>query len=159
MYTILLKFIKDKVFSSSGIFILMFVSIIMVFLFSNTDTILSKFGFETKTTLKGELVQAKADLRLLKTYNEDLTTQINSLENNQKLTVEILEGYFEKKEQTKETVDEVIANRDKVEKDNRLTLKTATVITESTITMPKANYERASKSNIEALHHAFSLLN
>lgn len=159
MYITILKFIKDKLFSPSGIVVLIFASIFLLFLFSNTDTILSKFGFETKSSLKGELVQAKADFKTLQEANTDLVFKLDALEENRQLTIETLEDLFSKKEQTKETVTEILRDRDQKEQDNRKTLKTATVITETTITMPKVNYERASRSNIEALHSAFNLLN
>ena len=159
MYTAILKFIKDKLFSSSGIVLLGFGSIIFLFLAYNGDTVLSKFGFETKSSLKGDLVQAKADLKTLKEANEDLVFKIDTLEANRQVTVEILEELYDKKAQTKDTVTEVLKQRDQQEIENRKTLKAATVVTETTITMPKVNYERASRSNIEALHNAFALLN
>lgn len=159
MYTIILKFIKEKLFSPSGIVIFGFVAIIFLFLAYNGDTILSKFGFETKTSLKGDLIQAKADLKTLKEANEDLALKMDKLEENRQITIEILEELYSKKAHTKDTVTEVLKHRDQEELENRKTLKAATVVTETTITMPKVNYERASKSNIEALHTAFALLN
>lgn len=159
MYTAILKFIKDKLFSPSGIVLLGFGSIIFLFLVYNGDTILSKFGFETKSSLKGDLVQAKADLKTLREVNEDLVFKIDVLEANRQVTVEILEELYNKKAQTKDTVTEVLKQRDQQEIENRKTLKAATVVTETTVTMPKVNYERASRSNIEALHNAFTLLN
>ncbi|QXN70472.1 hypothetical protein AGENTSMITH_68 [Bacillus phage vB_BspM_AgentSmith] len=159
MYAIILKFIKDKLFSPSGIVLLGFGAIIFLFLAYNGDTVLSKFGFETKSSLKGDLIQAKADLKTLKEVNEDLVFKIDTLEADKKVTVEVLEELYNKKAQTKDTVTEVLKQRDQQEVENRKTLKAATVVTETTITMPKVNYERASRSNIEALHNAFALLN
>ena len=46
MFSALPLFFKNKVFSLSGSFILIFIAIFALFLFSNTNTILIKFGFE-----------------------------------------------------------------------------------------------------------------
>jgi len=63
MFSALALFFKNKVFSLSGSFILIFIAIFALFLFSNTNTILSKFGFETTTNLKAELVKSQEDLK------------------------------------------------------------------------------------------------
>lgn len=159
MYLIILKFVKDKMFTPTSIILFIFIAIFALFAFSNADTIMTKMGFETKTSLKGKLVQARADLKTMSEVNADLISEITRLEEDQKLTLEVIEEVYVKKQETIVTVERVIAERDKQDTVNRVALKTATVITDVTITMPKLLYERASKSNIEALHNAFAALN
>ena len=49
--TAILAWIKGRIFSQGGLLIALLVGLILLFIIPNSDTILSKFGFETKTTV------------------------------------------------------------------------------------------------------------
>lgn len=87
-------FFKTKVFNAAGLFIGLLVLFIGVFIWSNSNVILSKFGFETTTTLKANLVQetnradkaveklkeVQEEAKKLKEYNDNLNQKLAEFE-------------------------------------------------------------------------------
>jgi hypothetical protein len=158
MFTNLLPLPVKKSFSLTGVFISIFIIIIAIFIFSNTNVILSKFGFETTTTLKGELVRTQQELARLAELNNSLNKTI--LENDRIHQEEILtlESMYKEKEVVKKTVSSTIEKRKEKANPIQKKLNDKTVTTDTTITVPIEEYNKLSEQNIDSIHSAFESL-
>ena len=105
------EFIKNKVFSTTGVFFLIFAAIFSVFLFSNSNVILSKFGFETTTNLKAELTRTQEELKTLQAINNNLNKQIEELNKVKEKETNVIVEYVEKKDSTKEKTNNIIKKK------------------------------------------------
>lgn len=158
MLTALSIFIKEKLFSTAGSFLLIFAIIISVFVFSNTNVILSKFGFETTTNLKSELTQSQNDLKAAVLVNEDLNKTIETMKEVSKLNQEVLVEKFKETEEVKVKVEEIKKTRNEKVKPFVKVLDEKTVITKETVTFPVEEYNKVSMENIVAINKAYDLL-
>lgn len=80
MFPGILAFIKTKLFSLPVVFIGILIAILSIFLIYNSDTILSKFGFETKSVLKAQVETLKKDLQTAERINKDLNEKVKNIE-------------------------------------------------------------------------------
>lgn len=158
MFSALALFFKNKVFSLSGSFILIFMAIFALFLFSNTNTILSKFGFETTTNLKAELVKSQEDLKKLAEINTNLNNLIVQTNERHKRELEAIRSVEEEKKVIDKAITEVVEIRKVLAKPVQKKLIQKTVTTETTITIPIEEYNQLSEQNIDSIHAAFAEL-
>lgn len=158
MFSALPLFLKNKVFSLSGSFILIFIAIFALFLFSNTNTILSKFGFETTTNLKAELVKSQEDLKKLAEINTNLNNLIVQTNERHKRELEAIRSVEEEKKVIDKAITEVVEIRKVLAKPVQKKLIQKTVTTETTITIPIEEYNQLSEQNIDSIHAAFAAL-
>ena len=77
MLSLIGLFIKDKMFKGTGLIITIFGCIFALFLFSNSNVILSKFGFETTTTLKSNLTKTQGELKTAVVVNNNLNKTLD----------------------------------------------------------------------------------
>ncbi len=158
MFSALALFFKNKVFNLSGSFILIFIAIFALFLFSNTNTILSKFGFETTTNLKAELVKSQEDLKKLAEINTNLNNLILQTNERHKRELEAIRSVEEEKKVIDKAITEVVEIRKVLAKPVQKKLIEKTVATETTITIPIEEYNQLSEQNIDSIHAAFAAL-
>lgn len=158
MFTALGLFVKNKLFSTTGVFILVFVALFGVFIFSNTDTILTKFGFETKTSLRGKLSEAQKDLERLGDLNKQLNQSLEELQKQHERELEALKLYHEEAKAIEEAVQQIVEQRKTEARPVQKEVVQKTVTTDTTITLPRKEYNTLSKQNISSLHLAFSQL-
>ena len=158
MFTLIFSFLKSTLFSTTGLFVSIFTLVIGSFLFYNSDTILDKFGFETKATLKGELSKSQKDLETAVGVNKNLNVVIGQIEENKVKTVETLETFVVEKTKAQKKVNVVIAKRAKEVKSPQEALEQKTVVTDTTITIPIKEANEISKINITALNEVFASL-
>jgi hypothetical protein len=90
-----------------------FVSIFLLFLFSNVSVILSKLGFETATALKAELVRTQEEVKKLATVNSTLASTVEILEKAKKTEIEAIVSYYEETNKAKTTVSRLVEEKDK----------------------------------------------
>lgn len=90
--------LKNKLFSIVGVIVAIVVFILLYFLLTNTTTILSKFGFETTTTLKAELIQSQNDLKRLSEVNTNLNNTIDTLQKTAKKNAEAISSSTKEKQ-------------------------------------------------------------
>lgn len=90
--------LKNKLFSIVGVIVAIVVFILLYFLLTNTTTILSKFGFETTTTLKAELIQSQNDLKRLSEVNINLNNTIDTLQKTAKKNAEAISSSTKEKQ-------------------------------------------------------------
>ena len=152
------KFVKDKLFSTTGIFLLIFAAIFAVFLFSNSNVILSKFGFETTTNLKSELTRVQNELRQLQAINNGLNKTIEDLQKRNTEVEEALVKSFIEKETLREKVNDIRAKKDKKVKELNKRVEEQTTVTETTITLPIVEIDQLSAENIDSLNEVYDSL-
>lgn len=156
MFTAISLFFKTKVFTTSGVFLLSFLALIAVFIFSNSNVILSKFGFETTTTLKSELVSSQKDLEKVVDVNKDLVIAILETEKRHVKEKETVKSHNETKVLIAKKVTKAKSElKLKLEPLESLLVEKI-VTTETTITIPIEEYNKLSEQNIDALHAAFT---
>lgn len=158
MLLYLLNFIKNKLFSTTGVFFLIFGVIISTFLFFNSNVILSKFGFETTTTLKSEVTRLQSELKQLKSINDNLNKDIKNIEDMYKKQLESIVTLQEEKRTIEKKVKKIVKtytdNNTKLNKDIELKVEKTT----TELTIPIAEIDQLSFNNISALNNVHSEL-
>ena len=149
---------KEKVFSMTGVFLMIFAVIIGSFLFFNSNTILEKFGFETRTSIKAELTKTQGQLTQAQDTNKELVDKIKELERVKKEHEQAIIDYETQKAKDKKTIDDILTKKKENSKKATQNLDNKTQITDTTITVPKQDYDDASRENIRAIHAAFDSL-
>lgn len=111
MWTILLSFLKEKVFSETGFLIIPLIALLAIFVIWNSDSILTKFGFETTANLKAEVTRLKAKVDQLEEANKKLTSDLKRTEEKCTINADAVATICAVKEETKATVDTIIGKR------------------------------------------------
>lgn len=158
MFAALGLFFKEKVFSMTGVFLMIFAVIIGSFLFFNSNTILEKFGFETRTSIKAELTKTQGQLTQAQDTNKELVDKIKELERVKKEHEQAIIDYETQKAKDKKTIDDILTKKKENSKKATQNLDNKTQITDTTITVPKQDYDDASRENIRAIHAVFDSL-
>ncbi len=140
------------------IFLMVLLSLIAVFIFSNTSVILTKLGFETTTAVKAQLVQTQADLAKVVEVNlqkeQELLKerQMNKALNDQleKLTTvtTLAKEQVEKAQSDKKRKTEVVVTR----------VKASSVHSETLVQLPRVEIDQLSSANIEQVTEVFDSL-
>lgn len=168
MWTTILSFFKGKVFSEAGSLILPLVIILAVFVIWNSDSILTKFGFETTSSLRTKVGTLESQLEQLKEVNKKLKSDIELTEHSKTISEEVVSELCSIKEETKVKVDTVIDRR-KVEaeriketyKEVKVEKNTSevSVKTEShTVQLPMTRSDALSHNNIKSINEAYDEL-
>lgn len=147
-----------SIFSPQAVFLAILAALLMIFLFSNTDTILTKLGMETKTRLKGDLVKAQGELERTVQINADNARSLELERRQTQLLKNELKLLQESKEKAQEQVQKISAK--KIDKSKAITAQVVrkSVETSDTVTLPKAEIDALSELNIEQVHGAFEAL-
>lgn len=156
--TAILAWIKGRIFSQGGLLIALLVGLILLFIIPNSDTILSKFGFETKTTLKGQLVSTQKDLATTIDNNKTLESTGKIAEETHKSAVTAIVQTYEQEKKNDKKVEKINAKADKVIKPAIDQLKMTQVLTPTTVTFDKIKLNEVSRANIRALNETYSEL-
>ena len=138
--------------------IALLVGLILLFIIPNSDTILSKFGFETKTTLKGQLVSTQKDLKTTIDNNKTLESTGKIAEETHKSAVTAIVQTYEQEKKNDKKVEKINAKADKVIKPAIDQLKMTQVLTPTTVTFDKIKLNEVSRANIRALNETYSEL-
>lgn len=155
MFTAISLFFKEKVFTLTGTFIIIFASIFAIFLIFNSNVILSKFGFETTTTLKSELTKSQKDLERLADINRSNMDTLDTVTKTHKKEVELIETYIKDKDIVTSKVTKIISDRKTESKPIETIVNEKITVTDTTIVLPLEEYNKLSEKNIEALHKAY----
>ena len=155
MWLALKTFFGEKVMSTTGIFIGIFALIISVFIFSNSNVILSKFGFETATNLKSEVTRLEGELRTAQKVNQDLQRDMTAQETRHKAELKAVVDASKEREQIKDKIIEVKSKKELKDKAIIEQLNKKTVTTATEITIPIAEYDQLSANNIDSVNEVF----
>ncbi|EKD89536.1 MAG: hypothetical protein ACD_33C00045G0003 [uncultured bacterium] len=176
--TIIKTFISDKLLSLPGIFIMVLVGILLVIIVPNTDTILSKLGFETKSVLVAKLATADANLVKMKEVNDGLNNTITNLKSTHIKEINAVSNLCTNKEKVSTKVAVIKNQKDinvakvitEIEKKTIIKKKeTKTIITDDnikihstietdTITLPIEELNKLSSINISSLNDVYNEL-
>ncbi len=148
-------FFSEKVMSSAGIFIGIFALIIAVFIYSNSNVILSKFGFETTTNLKSEVTRLQGELETAQRINKDLQSDLTAQETRHKAEIKAIVDSSKEREKVKDKLIEVKSKKELKDKATIDQLNKKIVVTPTEITIPIAEYDQLSTSNIESVQEVF----
>lgn len=154
--TAIITFFKEKIFNLSGIFLTIFAVIIGLFIFSNSNVILSKFGFETTTNLKSQVTSLQKDLDNLKQINDDLNKTVSTLEKSNNEKEKALVDYFKEREVLKDNVTKLTKKRTEEIREINSKIKDKIIETPESITLPKKEYQEQSLSNISLINNVFN---
>lgn len=154
-WTAIKTFFGDKVMSSAGIFIGIFAIIIGVFIFSNSNVILSKFGFETATNLKAEVTRLQGELETAQRVNKDLQSNLAAQETRHKAEIKALVESAKEREKIQNDIIEAKKKKEARDKATIEQLNKKTVVTDTTITIPIAEYDQLSASNADNINEVF----
>lgn len=154
-WTAIKTFFGDKVMSSAGIFIGIFAVIIGVFIFSNSNVILSKFGFETATNLKAEVTRLQGELQTAQRVNKDLQSNLAAQETRHKAEIKALVESAKEREKIQNDIIEAKKKKEARDKATIEQLNKKTVVTDTTITIPIAEYDQLSASNADNINEVF----
>lgn len=158
MLTAFFLFIKTKLFSITGIFFLIFAAIFAIFIFFNSNVILSKFGFETTTTLKAEVTRLDGELKQLKETNDSLNKVIETNDRLHKIKIKNIIENFKEQEKARKTVADIKSKKEIKDRDIIKELEKKIVTTDKEITMPLEELNILSASNIDSLNETYSSL-
>lgn len=144
--------------------IIAIIAMIGLVLISNMDNISEKLGFETKATLKAQVVSQKAVITQAIQTNKDLVKELDNEKESTDATVDVLTGKYFQDTKLDEDMDEIRAEKAKViSKVMKTKLKPSFKSTEKpleSISDEKTEYtssevNEVSKANIEAIWKAF----
>ena len=158
MWAAISLFFKEKVFSSTGILISIFAIIFSVFLFSNSDIILSKFGFETTSTLKSNLTKAQGDIDKLIKVNEDLSKAYDDLKKAHELKTKLLEEAQKEKLKVEIDTKKIEEKHAPIQKEIKKTIKEKVKKTSTEVTYPIEELNKLSKANVDEINETFQSL-
>lgn len=158
MFAAISLFIKNKLFSMTGIFVLVFVFLFGIFLLPNGETVMAKLGIETKTSLQVKLAEAQKDLKSLGDVNANLNKTIEELEKRHQVELQALKDHLQTTQIIQEETKQVTEKRKTTSKTIQQQLKQKTVETQTSLTIPKQEYNELSAQNIASLHEAFDQL-
>lgn len=158
--------IKFKAYLSKYMIYIIIAVIAMIglVLISNMDNISEKLGFETKATLKTQVVSQKAVIAQAVQTNKDLVKELDNEKESTDATVDVLTGKYFQDMKLDEDMDEIRAEKAKViSKVMKTKLKPPFKSTEKpleSISDEKTEYtssevNEVSKANIEAIWKAF----
>lgn len=159
MFTSVLTFLKTSLFTRNGVFILGFLAFISVFLIFNSETILTKFGFQTKTAAVVELAETKAELQTAVRANEELVIAIEEMQIVHREERAAIRTVTQERQVIQRQVNRVIEERKVQAIIPERTIMNEIVVTETTVTIPRAEYDQLSRQNISSIHAAFQSLN
>lgn len=140
------------------VFLLILLSLIAVFLVSNTSVILSRLGFETTTSLKAELVKAQSDLQRTMQINEEKDIELLKERAMSKSLTEQLEKLNNDVLKAKEYVDKVQVEKSNKSKVIISKVKSLQVTNDDTVQLPKSEIDQLSAINIDQVTEVFNNL-
>lgn len=151
----LLTFIRNKVFTPTGTFYLVFTVIFAMFLFSNTNVVLSKLGFETTTNLKTQLVAAQQQLQIAQSTNKKLNDQLIKLQTESSKQLKAVEELHRQEKTTEKRIDTILRTKQLNTQAAITSLNKKTVTTSETIQIPIQKYDILSAENIDVISRTY----
>lgn len=140
------------------IFLFILVGLLAIFLFSNTNVILSKMGFETTTTLKSQLTKTQGEVSKLVEVNKSNVEELKLERKQNEELKKQLKQLDEVKEKAKDKINEINVRKTKKMAPLMVSLESKEVITKDTITLPRYEIDQLSSIKIDQIHEVFNTL-
>ena len=172
MWTTIVSFLKGKVFTEAGSLIIPLVMIVALFAIWNSESILTKLGFETTATLKAKVSTLESKVSELEDANKKLTSDLLKAEQKGGIVGDATSSVCVFKEETESTVEDIKDRRKKnvdLINNTKYEKATSTMMIEPPPTIPayreakkvetkNPRTEALSRNNIESIHEAYNLL-
>ena len=147
-----------KDLSATTVFLAIFGIILGSFLLFNSSTILTTLGFETTTNLKAKLAKTEEALQQAKDLNKANEKEIQRLKQINETNLQALAQANQEISEAKQTVATLQKQRSDKKKENTKTVDAGTVVTDTTITLPRQAYDALSIANIQSIQEAYQKL-
>ena len=154
----MLTLLKTRLFNLPTMFVLGMVGLIAFVLLTNSDTVLSKFGFETTSTLKAELARTQSELDRLAKVNQELIDSIEEIKRTQQAQIEALSNFYKEEESKKTATIQIVETKQTKIKDLNKKVAAKTKSTKDTVTLPTQDLNSISETNISALIETKAML-
>lgn len=134
------------------------ISLFLLLVIPNFDSILTSLGYETRTSLRGKLSTEIAKTEQLVLANKELTASIE-LEKSLRLTAESnLKEFKDTQSKIEDKVVRIKSFKTKEKTGVIVKINKETVVTPTTITVNKVDADAISRANIEQLHLVYQVL-
>lgn len=156
IFAIVSGFFKSKFDKTSMYFLLAIGALLAVFLVINSETILTKFGFETKTALKSELVITQGNLDKAVLTNKEMSDTIEKMKKDEAVKLAAIAELHKEKEVLKGKLDSALSKTDAKIGAKMKTLDSKTKVTADTVTIPLKESEEISNELITSLNEYYT---
>lgn len=151
-----LTILKSLLSKDVVIFILIILAVIGVFVFSNSETILTGLGYETTASVKAQLARTQSELEQAKAINDSLIATINDQETRHKNEmVAVVQSQKDKDGINAKAVD-MLKKKQLADKDIIQQLKDKIKLSDTEITLPIDEYNKLSLNNINTLKETYN---
>lgn len=147
--------LKSKFFNLTTMFLGGMLLLISVFILFNGDTVLSKFGFETKTNLKAQVVSTKKDLNAVVLANAELEEAARDQKVIQGVIIDMVEKVAEEKVKVAIVVSESKESVRKTTQPVIEKIKRENPSTSTFVTVSKEDSNKISEAVIVSLHSVY----
>lgn len=152
-----MKNFLNKIFTLPNIFLIIIIGIILVFILSNVNTILDRFGLHSREAqIAQELAQTKAELSALKDANTQLQKSLEETKAYYESQLAQITQLQQQALETKKVTSTYQSNLNKKNSDSINKVKTTAKVEGSIITIDKKEIDSVSLNNITTLNEAYS---
>ena len=145
----------SRLFNVSNVFIAIVAVVLFLFGSAAYESVATKLGFETKTSLRQKLADANATISTLKAVNEENLKELSDLRKKNKDVLKELEDLTDQKQVAEQKSKQLQEQLRKKSKDLLGEVKRKKVDDGITITLPKKEIDALSELNIDMLNDAF----
>lgn len=144
-----------SLFTAGRVFVGILLLIMTYFLWNGSETVMTKFGMETKSSLRAALAtQTQAAETAVKANKTNSATIKNLQEENRRMAIEL--GELKKKdEKVAQITVEAQTNLKKKVDPIKTQIAKKKIVTDKVIMLPAAEVNAKSEANILALHDAY----
>ena len=145
----------SRLFNVSNVFIAIIAAVLFLLGNAAYESLATKLGFETKTSLRQKLADANATISTLKAVNEENLEELAELRKKNKELLKELEDLTDKKQLAEQKSKQLEEQLRKKSKDVLDEIKRKKVDDGTTIILPKKEIDELSEMNIDMLNEAF----
>lgn len=145
-------------FTIGRCFVIMLALIFGCFLWAGSETLLTRFGFETKTSLQQKLTQETSNRAQLEQTNKDLLESAVQAKKDQDRVLKTLADLTQTHQALEETTSVITQTLVKKSVQAKTNIEKKKVTTVETVTLPIEDLNTLSQANIDAVHAAFEQL-
>lgn len=145
-------------FTVGRLFVAMLVFVFGCFLYTGAESLMTKWGFETKTSLQKQLVEKTEVVKQLEQANKALVADVIQIKKDNALAIKELESMTDRKNQLEVTAQRIVKSMETKSQEVKKALEEKKVVSPTTITLPLAEINALSQVNIDSLHEAFAQL-
>ena len=144
-----------KYLTTGRIFAAMFAIVLGCFLWTGAESVMTRLGFETKTSLAKKLQTETHNKDLAIQANEGNLATIKDLKASHAKELKALQALHDKKQESEKTAAKILSEQKRQSSKARTAVVDKKKVTDTEITLPIAEINKMSQANITAVHSAF----